>query len=339
VTAAEPGGTSARESELLASLTPSLTPAGSHGVLVGAGDDAAVVHPPRAAMAITSDVVVEGVHFRRELSAWDDVGWKAVAVNCSDLAAMGASPGGAVVAVTGAGRLDGDALKGLYSGLAGAAQRWGLALVGGDTVAAGSELTVSVTAWGELVARDAMTRAGAHAGQQVICVGPLGAGAAALAQFAAGATPDPSLLASHRRPHALVAAGCELARVGASACIDVSDGLGLDLARVCAASGVRTELWQDRLPIADGVAEAAEALGSDLLALACGGGEDFSLVATATAGEAEQLARAAGVADGVAAAVIGEVHQPEPGQPLVSMYTARGDVDISTLGYDHFWSS
>jgi len=284
-------------------------------------------------VCLTVDVVVDGVHFRRDLSTLADVGWKAVAVNCSDVAAMGGRPRVALVGLSRPASVPEADVVALYEGMAAACARWDLRLVGGDTVAA-DQLALSVTVLGD-VEGGGVRRDGARPGQRLVVVGSLGAAATALAQVAAGVDPDPALLAAHRRPQALVAAGRVLAAAGATALIDVSDGLGADVGHLCAASGVRARLDAAALPAAPGVAAAAAALGADLVRLVCGGGEDFALVAALPADRAAAAATAAGAADGVPAAVVGEL-LPAGAGPAVVLATPDGDVDLAGYGWDHY---
>lgn len=322
------------EFKLLAALAPFLATSGGD-LLVGTGDDAAVLDIGGRAVCITVDVLVEDVHFRRSLSSFADVGWKAVAVNVSDVAAMAGTPSVAVVGLCRPPGLAEDAVTELYRGMDEACSRWGLRLVGGDTVAAAA-LALSVTVLGEVGAGGGVRRSGARPGDRVVVVGALGAAATALAQVAAGREPDPALLAAHRRPRALVDAGLALAAHGATALVDCSDGLGADLGHVCAASGVGVRIDGAALPVADGVLAALAALDADAVPVVCGGGEDFALLATVPPDRAAAAAAAAGAAEGVPAAVVGEVVAHGSG-PAAVLRTADGTVvDLTGLGYDHY---
>lgn len=320
------------EFELLARLAP-LLDGDAAAVAVGHGDDAAVLEVGGRGVVVTVDTLVEAVHFRRDLSSLADVGWKAVAASVSDLAAMGARPAAAVVALCRPGRVDPGDVEELYRGMRAACDRWGVRLVGGDTVAAG-ELVVSVTALGEVdTPAAAVRRSGARPGDRIVVVGALGAAAAALVQVAAGTEPDVPLLAAHRRPVALPAAGAVLAARGARALIDVSDGLGADLGHVCAASGVGARVaWAD-LPVAVGVVDAARAAGADPVAVVAGGGEDYALVAAVPPEAATDAVAAAGAAEDVPAAVVGEVVE---GSRVVLVEEGGRERDLAGLGYDHF---
>jgi thiamine-monophosphate kinase len=320
------------EFELIARIAPLLAGAGN-GVLVGHGDDAAVVEVGGRGVCVAVDVLVEGVHFRRDLSSWSDVGWKAVAVNVSDLAAMGATPTGAVIGLCRPAALAEADVVALYAGMREASDRWGLRLLGGDTVG-GPVCVVSVMALGDVDPGRIVARGGGRPGDRLVVVGALGAAAAALRQVEAGQPPDPALLAAHRRPMALPAAGRVLAAHGARAMIDVSDGLGADLGHLCAASGVGARVSAAALPVADGVSKAA---GESLWRVVCGGGEDFALVAALPAQKAEAAAHEASAAEGVPAAVVGELTPLCGSRATVLLELPDDDrLVLDRMGYDHF---
>jgi thiamine-monophosphate kinase len=252
------------------------------GVEVGIGDDAAVLVPtPGRRLVVTTDVLVEGRHFTAALSAPADWGWKAVAVNCSDVAAMGALPRWLVLALTVPEGTPVSQLDQLYAGIGEACRAFAADLVGGD-VSRGPALSLAVTAVGE--AEQVVTRAGAGPGDRLAVSGPLGAPAAGLAllQRDDQAARDllgrfPMLAAAHRRPCPDLGAGPRLASAGATAMIDVSDGLAGDALHLAEASGTGLEIDEELVPLAPGVRETAELLGRDPVVLALGGGEDFVL--------------------------------------------------------------
>lgn len=230
---------------------------------VGIGDDAAVVSVPGGGLLLlAADVVVAGVHVDLSFCSPADVGWKSLAVNVSDVAAMGGRPLHALVSVVCPPGLD---LDGLYDGLIEAAAHYGCAIVGGD-LSSGSDLAVSVAVTGTTDGRPAVLRSGARVGDTLFVSGPLGSSAAGLALLRAGGTGDDDLKRAHRRPEARLAEGVVAARCGATAMIDVSDGLATDLDHLATASGVGVEL--ETVPVAGG-ARLEDALG---------GGEDYELV-------------------------------------------------------------
>jgi len=245
----------------------------SPNVLLGPGDDAAVVAAPDGRVVATTDVLVEGVHFRRDWSRAYDVGRKAAAANLADIAAMGATATALLVGLAAPGDLPVDWVLALADGLRDEAALIGAVVVGGDTVTA-DLIVVSVTALGDLAGRAPVTRAGAQPGDVVVLAGRTGWSSAGLALLQAGTTDGP-LVDAHRRPEPPYAAGPVLADAGATAMCDVSDGLVADLGHLARASGVVIGLHAGRLT--DVAIDLAHVLH---------GGEDHALVATLPAGAA-----------------------------------------------------
>jgi thiamine-monophosphate kinase len=259
---------------------------------VGIGDDSAVVATPSGSVVAAVDLVLEGRHFLRSWSSGYDVGVKAAARSLADIAAMGAVPTALLVALATPGSLPAQWALDLAAGLAAEASRAGAGVVGGDTAQADSVL-VSVTALGDLGGRGAVLRGGASPGDVVAVVGPLGRSAAGYALLSAGLSlSSPSLVAAHLRPAPPYDAGPEAARLGATAMIDISDGLLADLGHVASASGVALDVSTSSLRafLGDPLAPVAALLFSRTCAadspqaLALGwvltGGEDHSLAAT-----------------------------------------------------------
>ncbi len=277
------------ESGLLARLFPLL--AQGPGTLLGPGDDAALVAAPDGRVVVSTDVLVEGRDFRRDWSSAQDVGWKAAAQNLADVAAMGAVPTALVVALVAPGDLPVQWALDLAQGLAAACEGTGASVVGGD-LSSGDCITVSVTALGDLQGRTPVLRSGARPGQDVALAGTLGRSAAglhALGQWGPELAQRrlPELLAAHRRPCPPYAAGPAAASAGASAMLDVSDGLLRDAGRIATASGVTIDL--DAGPLGTRVEElraAGQALGADAWSWVLGGGEDHGLLAVFPPGRA-----------------------------------------------------
>jgi len=274
----------ASEFDLIAAINERLPTAGQR-VRVSSGDDAAVVEPAGAS-AVSVDAIVEGIHFRSEDFGGRAIGRKALAAALSDLAAMGAEPGEAYVVVAAPVELPDDVLLKIADGLAEVASREGVTVAGGDLVNA-PVLMVSVTVVGyEREGSSLITRAGARPGDLVAVTGALGGAAAALMGMGETklATPlsderQETLLNHQLDPVPRLREGEALATSGATAMIDVSDGLGADAAHLAAASGVRLEIDAERIPVADGVVEATGSAGA-ALELAASGGEDFELLVT-----------------------------------------------------------
>jgi len=219
---------------------------------------------------LATDVVAEGVHFDLTWSTPADAGWKALAVNCSDVAAMGGAPRAAVAAVVlppGRPGLADEIAAGLREGAA----AFGCPLVGGDT-AVGLCLSISVAVLGDSPPAGAVLRAGARPGDAVFVTGPLGGAMAALRALRRGETPDPAGAARLHRPVPRLAEGLAAARAGATAMIDISDGLSSDLGHICAESGVGAMVSAESVPVGPG------ATLDDALA----GGDDYELCFTAS---------------------------------------------------------
>ncbi|HYQ79868.1 MAG TPA: thiamine-phosphate kinase [Anaeromyxobacteraceae bacterium] len=274
------------EFELIERFTRRLPPRGE-GVRLGIGDDAAVLEPPRGErLVLAVDAVVEGVHFRRGWAP-EDVGWKALAVNLSDLAAMGARPLWALVALAVPRGRDPAWLTRVGRGLAACARRHRVAVVGGNVTRA-RDLSVTVTVAG--AARRPLTRSGARPGDAVLVSGTLGEAALGIAPGAAA-----PLVARQRRPRPRLELGRALCGI-ATACIDVSDGLLQDLGHLCRASGVGASLRLAELPLSPAY-RAATRRARDPWAAALSGGEDYELLCTvpvARLGQALAAARRAG---------------------------------------------
>jgi len=241
---------------------------GGPQVLLGPGDDAAVVAAPDGRVVATTDVLVEGVHFRRDWSGPYDVGRRAAAANLADVAAMGAVGTALLVGLSAPGELPVDWALLLIDGLRDEAALVGAAVAGGDTVA-GERVVVAVTALGDLQGRRPVRRSGARPGDVVVVAGELGGSAAGLAQLMAGARSGP-LVQAHRRPQPRYAAGPALADLGATSMCDVSDGLVADLLSLTTASGVAVLLDVAAVPRPPGVT----------VQQALHGGEDHALLAT-----------------------------------------------------------
>ncbi|AIF49271.1 thiamine-phosphate kinase [Dyella japonica] len=260
------------------------TAQGREDVRLGIGDDAAVVAPPVGQeIAIAVDTMVEGVHFPVGTAA-ADIGWKSLAVNLSDLAAMGASPAWALLALT-LPPQPAESLKqfidGYAEGFAQLAQPHRLALIGGDTTR--GALTISVAVHGFVPPGKALTRAGARAGDVVLVTGTLGDAAGGLQLLQRGARVDEGdgraayLIERLHRPTPRLAAGLAL-RERASACIDVSDGLLADLGHICEESGLGAEVDAELLPRSPMLMASFDELAVRDFALA--GGDDYELCFT-----------------------------------------------------------
>lgn len=312
------------EFELLARVRERLPAAGPR-LRVGSGDDAAVTVPEGA--AVTSvDSLVEGVHFRRGQASLAQIGRKALAVALSDLAAMGAEPGEAYVALGIPPDLDEDGCIELLDGLAAEAERTLTSLAGGDVSRAG-ELFVAVTVVGYGRALEELVRrSGARRGDVLAVTGEIGGAAVGLALLehpelepALAADDAERALARQLEPHPRLAAGRALAAAGATAMIDVSDGLGGDAAHLAEQSGVGLSIEAAAVPIAGGgsvsppdpISTAAEAAGRNPWRFALSSGEDYELLVTLPPERLEEATAAVAEAEGIALTRIGEATPTE----------------------------
>jgi thiamine-monophosphate kinase len=300
-------------------------------VLLGPGDDAAVVRAPDGRVVTTTDLLVEARHFRRDWSSAYDVGRKSAAQSLADVVAMGADPTALVVGLAAPADLPIDWVDGLADGLRDEAALLRTSVVGGDLVRA-EEVMVAVTALGDLNGRAPVTRSGARPGDAVVVAGRLGFAAAGLAMLHAGRQDHP-LADAHRRPDVPYAAGLRLGVLGATAMIDVSDGLVADLGHVAQRSGVRIELASDDLPLPAELVEAALDLGVDPLSWVAGGGDDHAYAATLPSDLALR-----------AVALLADLPQPVPFAQVGRVVSGPGDVVFvdstppGIAGHDHFAS-
>ena len=244
---------------------------------LGIGDDAALVNPsPNFQLVVATDTLVESVHFPVDASA-EQIATRALCVNLSDMAAMGATPRWFTLALT-LEKADAPWLAGFSRGLAQVADEFALALIGGDTTA--GPLTISMTLIGEVPVGEALPRAGANVGDSIYVTGTLGDGAAALRLLMSnderGLVDSERLLMRFYRPKPQIQVGLKLRGI-ANACIDISDGLVADLGHICRSSGVSANLWSEKLPIDP---ELVQRFPKQALTWALSGGDDYQLCFT-----------------------------------------------------------
>lgn len=283
-------------------------------VLIGIGDDAAILVGDGRPQVLSVDVAVEGVHFRRSLLSWEDVGRRATAAALSDLAAMGATPRAALSSLILPPDVDDAALDGIAAGIADTCAEHDAAVVGGN-LARGGELSLTTTVVGHAPAVP-LARTGARAGDGLYVTGELGAAALGLSWLLSGRDDSGDaapFVARWRRPEPRVQAGMALSAANAHAAIDVSDGFLQDLEHMCTASGVGAAVDASALPVGEGFAELARELGRDPLDLALTGGEDYELLYAAGEGSP---ASALGVRVGRFLATPGLELRDAEGRPL-----------------------
>jgi thiamine-monophosphate kinase len=322
------------EFELLAKLRERLPPPGPR-VRVGSGDDAAVT-VPGGATATSVDALVEGVHFRLGQTTLAQIGRKALATALSDLAAMGAGAGEAYVVLGAPASLDEDGCLELVDGIAALAAETGTTLAGGDLTRA-PVLTLAVTVVGHAATAEQLVgRDGAKPGDLLVLTGELGGAAAGLLLLdrpeLGAAVPEQTaerLRLRQLEPAPRLRCGRDLAATGATAMIDLSDGLGGDAVHLAERSGVGLRIDAAALPLAAGVEEVAEATGRNPLELAASGGEDYELLATLPPQRLEEaMARVAESGEATLARV-GEVVEGEGVEVRLP-----GGAQLTTTGFD-----
>jgi thiamine-monophosphate kinase len=249
---------------------------------VGPGDDAAVVKPPRGLREVfTTDALVDGVHFDSAFVPFDAVGHRALAVNLSDLAAMGAEPRAALLSLALPALMTVVALDGLLDGFLAQAAAHRTALLGGNITRTPGPLVVNVTAIGTVRPRQALTRAGARPGDEIYVTGLVGDASTGLAMLRASSTAESVCARRYLWPEARVRAGLQLAHHGAaSSCVDLSDGLADGLRQIARASSVGVEIDTAALPLSDEARRWHADAGTDPLAAALAGGDDYELLFT-----------------------------------------------------------
>jgi thiamine-monophosphate kinase len=308
---------------------------------LGIGDDAAVWQPePGTTVVLTTDSLVEDIHFRLDWTDWESLGHKAIAVNVSDLAAMGAAPRLALVTLGLRGDERIEDLQALYRGIGELARRNDITVAGGDIVRSPRALTLHITAIGESPDGSFLTRSGARPGDVIGVTGTLGASAAGLQLLGmdrddrrrTAATAD-LLIQAQLRPEPRVTLGGVLLEHGASAAMDLSDGLLGDLPKILAASAVSAEIDARRIP----VAAAVRALfPRDWLDLALRGGEDYELLFTAPPSAWERIAQAANRAGGDVTSV-GEIVPTATGDSMIELTDLDGmRRPVDPGAFDHF---
>ena len=303
-------------------------------VVIGPGDDAAVIEPERGTYdVLTTDAVVEGIHFDRTFAPMDAVGHRALAVNLSDLAAMGARPRAALLSLVLPESLAVSDVDQLLDGLLPLAAVHGVAVIGGNITRTAGPLLVDVTAIGSVKPRRVLTRAGARPGDDVYVTGSLGAAAVGLKMLQKTPVPaESNCVVRYLRPVPRVRAGVLLGRNRAAAsCVDLSDGLADALHQVADASGAGMRIDASALPIAEGVREWHDVHGGDPVETAVSGGDDYELLFTARPAQRGRLRAVRTQLGDLPISRIGAVTR---GRDVV-LATTTGMREVPR-GYDHF---
>jgi len=310
------------------------------GILKGIGDDCAVLEgPPGSRLLVTTDMLLEGVHFLREGTGPRDLGWKALASNLSDIAAMGGLPWGAFLAVGLPGDLPLSWLEEFREGLLECSSRYECPLLGGDTTSSEKGVVLCLTVLGRVPEGREIYRSGAKEGDLVFLGRPTGESAAGLTLLLHPPGPPLSredrqvLLAAHNRPEPQVELGLLLSREGlATAMIDVSDGLLQDLGHICEESGLGARVEARKIPITPSLLRFAAASGKDPLEPALTGGEDYCLLFTLDPKDQARARKAARRELGIELHPVGYL---TGGRKVL---VGEGDrwEEWSRRGYDHF---
>jgi thiamine-monophosphate kinase len=326
---------------LIARITAGLPQ--SADVIIGVGDDAAVLDIGCDELLVaTCDAQVEDTHFRLQHTNPQDIGRRALAVNLSDIAAMGGRPRFALISLLMPPTLDVAVLDGIYQGLREEANQFDVALVGGNVARNAERLIIDITLLGTGTRNRLLRRDSAKPGEAVMVTGSLGSAAAGLLVLEDEqlATKIPSenlvgVLAAQRTPTPRVAAGQWLAQHDVTTGIDVSDGLAADISHICEASGVGMHIEAESLPIQPEVVTLATLAGREPQELALFGGEDYELVFTVPADRADVVAHELFVATGVKATTIGTVCEGS----AMTLFRQGKPSPLRSTGWDHLRSS
>jgi thiamine-monophosphate kinase len=305
-----------------------LVPGRCPGLIVGIGDDAAVLETADEAcyQLVTADLLVENQHFSFTWCGPEAVGFKAVEANVSDIAAMGGEPGAMLVSLALPPETPVETAEALYRGMGRSCRRNRVTVVGGDTTR-GEAITVSITLMGKVAVDRLCLRSHARVGDLIGVTGTLGGSAAGLSLMQRNLPVSRDLRRKHLVPECRLDAAPLLAPL-VNAMIDVSDGLAPEVGHICDRSGVGARIAADQIPLHPGVAAAAGALGRDPLGFALGGGEDYELLFTLAPRNLERLRRS-----GLNFTVVGEIVPAAAGRLLV----IAGGVSVPLQGgYNHF---
>lgn len=295
---------------------------------VWVGDDAAVLRAPAGTILFTTDLLVEGVHFDTSFTGPEDLGYKAIAVNVSDVAAMGGVPRRAVVGLGVVRDLAVEWIEALYAGMQECCREFDMAVVGGD-VSRSDQILISVALLGNPAGRLFIERGNARVGDAVCVTGTLGESAAGLRLLQQGNRERLDLLKAHLRPTARVKEVQALRRHLPSAMIDVSDGFCADLGHICAASGVGVLIQESDLPVVD--LQGAD-VGDSALQLALSGGEDYELCFTIAPDRCDAAIAAVTEATGTRVTRVGEIVEAARGRVLL---VESAEHPLEAPGWDH----
>jgi len=306
-------------------------------VLLGIGDDAAVVKAsPEFLTLLTSDILIENVHFRLDFTTAYQLGYKAIVSNISDIAAMAGLPRYGLISLGIKAGTEVGFIEDLYQGILAGAGEYKAEIVGGDTVQSSAGLVIAVALTGKVEPNLLRKRSGAQVGDAILVTGQLGASAAGLYLLLNPEKETPkaeSLKKAHLLPKARVREARIAARLGATAIEDISDGLASEIGHICEQSRVGAKIFSSHVPVAEGVAEVGQLSVRSALQLALEGGEDYELVITAPTAKAEVIAREIFEETGTPVVFVGEIIEQSEGVILVD---EEGKTTPLGKGYEHF---
>ena len=255
--------------------------------IIGIGDDCAIMPCGAGELIFSTDMLMEGVHFLRNASSPEDIGWKSLAVNLSDIAAMGGTPTATFLSVALPKDVQGEWAERFIAGYAELSRKFNVPLLGGDTTSSLRDIAINVGVLGRALLCKSVKRSGAIVGQGIYVTGNLGDSAGGLQAILNSWEKTPeveSLIQSHIKPIPRIEEGQALMNTGiVGAMMDISDGIASDLRHILKASGVCAEVHLDKIPMSDNLKRVCEKYGKNAYALAAGGGEDYELLFTAPA--------------------------------------------------------
>ena len=312
---------------LIAALRRMLLPE-SGGLVQGVGDDAAVFESGEGLWAFTMDALVEGVHFDTGYVSWRALGYKSLAVNISDLAAMGGSSASFALVALGLEReMDVGAVEEIYRGMNECGERYNCRVVGGDVVNSPPGMFLSIAVVGRIPGDGFLSRDGARPGQVVMVTGTLGDSYLGWRWLKEGRGEDNACAVRHLYPRPRLEEGEKALYLGAAAAIDVSDGLIRDLGHICEESGVGAEIRAGAIPISPAAGETARELGEEPLQAALQGGEDYELILVAAEDDAARFQEELGIT------VIGEIKE---GEGVEVLDDSGRPIEMDRSGWEHF---
>lgn len=296
--------------------------------ILGIGDDCAIMPAGEGELIYSTDMLMEGVHFLRDAARAEDIGWKSLAVNLSDIAAMGGTPEATFLSIALPKDAQGEWAEKFIEGYAALSSRFGVPLLGGDTTSSLRDISINVGILGRVPQGKSLKRSDAVVGQGIYVTGSLGDSAGGLQAILKGFERTPeveSLIVSHMLPMPRIREGIMLRKNGAvGAMMDISDGIASDLRHILKASGVGAKVFLDKIPVSDNLKSVGARYGLDAINLAISGGEDYELLFTADAGIEEKL--------DFQVYRIGEI---VPGDKLTWLDGGR-IMDLDICGFRHF---